>query len=243
MLEKLKAEVCEANIELYNSGIVLYTWGNVSGIDREKGLVVIKPSGVRYESMKPEDMVVVDLSDGHIVEGKLNPSTDLPTHLEMYRSFPNIMGVAHSHSIHAVAFAQAGRSIPILGTTHADYSSVEIPCTRMLTREEVEQDYELNTGKVIVECMEEKVLSQDDIQGNISGIIPGVFVHSHGPFTWGSDPMDAVRNMVILETISEMAYKTLQLNPNAAIDDYLVEKHYDRKHGKDAYYGQSGRSC
>mgnify|MGYP002622557955 CR=1 FL=1 len=233
MLERLKDEVCKANIELHKSGIVLYTWGNVSGIDREKGLVIIKPSGVEYDVMKPSDMVVVDLGDGHIVEGNLNPSTDLPTHLELYRRFPGIRGVAHSHSIHAVAFAQAGRSVPILGTTHADYSPFDIPCTRRLTREEVEQDYELNTGKVIAECLKEKALGADDI--------PGVLVHSHGPFTWGSDPMDAVRNMVILETISEMAYKTLQLNPDAVIDDYLVEKHYDRKHGKDAYYGQSGK--
>ena len=199
----------------------------------KKGLAVIKPSGVRYESMKPEDMVV-DLSDGRVVEGNLNPSTDLPTHLELYRAFSNVMGVAHSHSIHAVAFAQAGRLISVLGTTHADYSNVDIPCTRRMIGEEVEQDYELNTGKVIAECLKEKELGSDDI--------PGVLVHSHGPFTWGSDPMDAVRNMLILETISEMAYKTLQLNPDAVIDDYLVEKHYDRKHGKDAYYGKSGRS-
>ena len=151
MLEQLKAEVCKANIELHKSGIVLYTWGNVSGIDREKGLVVIKPSGVEYEIMKPEDMVVVDLNDGHVVEGNLKPSTDLPTHLELYRSFQNIKGAAHSHSIYAVAFAQAGRAIPILGTTHADYGRTEIPCTRRMTREEVGQDYELNTGKVITD--------------------------------------------------------------------------------------------
>lgn len=230
MLEQLKAEVCKANIELHKSGIVLYTWGNVSGIDREKGLMVIKPSGVEYDIMKPEDMVVVDLDDGHVVEGNLKPSTDLPTHLELYKSFRNIKGVAHSHSIHAVAFAQAGRAIPILGTTHADYGCTEIPCTRRMTREEVGQDYELNTGKVITDCINEKGIGADDITG--------VLVHSHGPFTWGSDPMDAVRNMVILETIAEMAFKTLQLNPDAAIDDYLVEKHYHRKHGKDAYYGQ-----
>ena len=231
MLEQLKEEVCRANIELYNSGIVLYTWGNVSGFDTDRGLAVIKPSGVEYESMKPEDMVVVDVHDGHIVEGNLKSSTDLPTHLELYRSFPSIRSVAHSHSINAVAYAQAGRSIPILGTTHADYSNTDIPCTRRMTQDEVENDYELNTGKVIVECMKEKVLSQDDI--------PGILVHSHGPFTWGTTPMDAVRNMVILETIAEMAIKTLQLNPDAIIDDYLVKKHYDRKHGNDAYYGQN----
>ena len=230
MLEQLKEEVCRANIELYNSGIVLYTWGNVSGFDTDRGLAVIKPSGVEYESMKPEDMVVVDVHDGHIVEGNLRPSTDLPTHLELYRSFSAIKGIAHSHSINAVAFSQAGRSIPILGTTHADYSNRDIPCTRRMTHDEVENNYELNTGKVIVECMKEKGISQDDI--------PGILVHSHGPFTWGCNPMDAVRNMVILETIAEMAIKTLQLNPDAAIDDYLVKKHYDRKHGNDAYYGQ-----
>ena len=234
MLKQLKEEVCKANIELHKSGIVLYTWGNVSGIDADKGLVVIKPSGVEYETMKPSDMVVVDLCDGHIVEGNLNPSTALPTHLELYRRFPGIRGVAHSHSIHAVAFAQAGRSVPILGTTHADYSPFDIPCTRRLTREEVEQDYELNTGKVIAERLKEKGYSADDMLSDI----PGILVHSHGPFTWGCDPMEAVRNMVVLETISEMAFKTLQLNPDAVIDDYLVEKHYDRKHGKDAYYGQ-----
>lgn len=233
MLEQLKEEACRANIELHNSGIVLYTWGNVSGIDREDGLVVIKPSGVAYEKMKPSDMVVVDVKDGHVVEGDLNPSTDLRTHLELYRSFPDIRGVAHSHSIHAVAFAQAGRSIPVLGTTHADYSNYEIPCTRKLTEDEVQHGYELNTGKVIVECVKEKGLSQDDI--------PGVLVNSHGPFTWGGNPMEAVKNMVILETISEMAFKTLQLNPDATIDDFLVKKHYDRKHGKSAYYGQMGR--
>lgn len=233
MLEQLKEEVCRANIELHKSGIVLYTWGNVSGIDAGEGLVVIKPSGIVYEKMKPSDMVVVDVKDGHIVEGDLNPSTDLPTHLELYRCFPNIRGVAHSHSIHAVAFAQAGRPIPVLGTTHADYSNYEIPCTRRMKQDEVENDYELNTGKVIVECMKEKELSQDDI--------PGVLVNSHGPFTWGSSPVDAVRNMVILETISEMAFKTLQLNPDATIDNFLVKKHYDRKHGKDAYYGQGNK--
>ena len=233
MLEQLKEEVCKANIELHNSGIVLYTWGNVSGIDREQGLVVIKPSGVAYEQMKPTDMVVVDLSDGNIVEGNLNPSTDLPTHLEIYRSFPSIKGIAHSHSIHAVAFAQAGRPVPILGTTHADFSCFDIPCTRRMTHDEVKQNYEINTGWVIAECIRENGYQVDDI--------PGVLVHSHGPFTWGSDPMNAVESMVILETISELALKTLQLNPDAVIDDYLVKKHYDRKYGQDAYYGQEGK--
>ena len=232
MLEQLKEEVFKANIELHNSGIVLYTWGNVSGIDREEGLVVIKPSGVAYEQMKPSDMVVVDLSDGNIVEGNLNPSTDLPTHLELYRNCSSIKGIAHSHSIHAVAFAQAGRSVPILGTTHADYSYFDILCTRRMTRDEVEQDYELNTGRIIAECLRKKDYKPEDV--------PGVLVYSHGPFTWGSDSMEAVENMVILETISEMAFKTLQLNPEAAMDEYLIKKHFDRKHGEDAYYGQKG---
>lgn len=229
MLEALKETVCEANLELSRRGVVLYTWGNVSGIDRARGLVVIKPSGVPYQGMQPSDMVVVDLG-GHIVEGTLRPSSDTPTHLELYKAFPEIGGVVHTHSTHAVVFAQAGMEIPPLGTTHADYFYGAVPVSRSLTRDEVQEAYEKNTGRVIVETVQET--------GREALDVPGVLVRNHGPFTWGKDPAEAVYHSVVLEEIAEMAWKTLQLNPAAALPPYILEKHYQRKHGPKAYYGQ-----
>lgn len=229
MLEALKETVCEANLELFRRGVVLYTWGNVSGIDRARGLVVIKPSGVPYQGMQPSDMVVVDL-EGHIVEGTLRPSSDTPTHLELYKAFPEIGGVVHTHSTHAVVFAQAGMEIPPLGTTHADYFYGAVPVSRSLTRDEVQEAYEKNTGRVIVETVKE--------MGREPLAVPGVLVRNHGPFTWGKDPAEAVYHSVVLEEIAEMAWKTLQINPSAALPPYILEKHYQRKHGPKAYYGQ-----
>ncbi len=229
MLESLKEEVCRANLELPRRGVVLYTWGNVSGIDRERGLVVIKPSGVAYEDMKPSDMVVVDL-EGNVVEGNLRPSSDTPTHLVLYRAFPGIGGVVHTHSTHAVVFAQAGRDIPALGTTHADYFYGAVPVTRSLTEVEVKGAYEENTGRVICETFQTRHL--DPLA------VPGVLVRNHGPFTWGKDPAEAVYHSVVLEEIAEMAWKTLLLSHSAALEDYVLEKHYQRKHGPHAYYGQ-----
>ena len=231
MLESLKKQVCEANLELVKRGVVIYTWGNVSGIDREKGLMVIKPSGVDYDGMKPEDMVVVDLISGDVVEGKYRPSSDTDTHLELYRAFPSIGGITHTHSINAVAFAQAGLEIPALGTTHADYFYGVIPCTRELSREEVENAYELNTGKVIVECLKER--SIDPMA------IPGIVVKNHGPFAWGKDAGTSVYHAVVMDVIAEMDLKTLMLNPKATMAQYVLDKHYMRKHGPNAYYGQS----
>ncbi len=230
MLENLKAQVCEANLELVRRGVVIYTWGNVSGIDREKKLVVIKPSGVSYEGMKPGDMVVVELDTGKKIEGKYNPSSDTSTHLELYRAFPSIGGITHTHSVNAVAFAQAGMDISPLGTTHADYFYGPVPCTRELTKEEVEGSYELNTGKVIVECMKER--NADPMA------VPGVLVKNHGPFAWGKDAADAVYHAVVMDVVAEMNLKTLRLNPKASMPDYVLEKHYGRKHGPNAYYGQ-----
>ncbi len=229
MLEALKETVCEANLELSRRGVVLYTWGNVSGIDRARGLIVIKPSGVPYQGMQPSDMVVVDL-EGRIVEGTLNPSSDTPTHLELYKAFPEIGGVVHTHSTHAVVFAQAGMDIPPLGTTHADYFYGAVPVSRSLTRDEVQEAYEKNTGRVIVETVKE--------MGKPPLAVPGVLVRNHGPFTWGKDPAEAVYHSVVLEEIAEMAWKTLQINPSAALPPYILEKHYQRKHGPRAYYGQ-----
>ena len=229
MLEALKETVCEANLELSRRGVVLYTWGNVSGIDRARGLVVIKPSGVPYQGMQPLDMVVVDL-EGRIVEGTLNPSSDTPTHLELYKAFPEIGGVVHTHSTHAVVFAQAGMEIPPLGTTHADYFYGAVPVSRSLTRDEVQEAYEKNTGRVIVETVKET--------GKPPLAVPGVLVRNHGPFTWGKDPEEAVYHSVVLEEVAEMAWKTLQMNPSAALPPYILEKHYQRKHGPNAYYGQ-----
>lgn len=231
MLESLKKEVCAANIDLYDRGVVIYTWGNVSGIDRDRGLVVIKPSGVDYRSMTYDDMVVVELSTGRIVEGTLRPSSDTPTHLELYKAFPSIGGIAHTHSINSVAFAQAGIDIPVVGTTHADYFYGPVPCTRQLTENETTNDYELNTGRVIIDHFRANSI---DV-----GSMPAILVRNHGPFTFGSDPMSSVYHAVVLETIAEMAYKTLLLSANAALPDYILEKHYLRKHGPDAYYGQN----
>lgn len=231
MLTELKQEVCAANLELAARGVVIYTWGNVSGIDREKGLVVIKPSGVDYDGMKPEDMVVVDLETGETVEGKWKPSSDTKTHLELYRQFPSLGGITHTHSVNAVAFAQAGRDIPALGTTHADYFYGAVPCTRALTQAEVEADYELNTGKVIVETLRARGIEPLSV--------PGIVVRNHGPFTWGKDAAASVYHAVVLDTVAEMSLKTLLLNPEAAMPQYILDKHYYRKHGANAYYGQN----
>ena len=229
MLEQLKQAVYEANIELYRSGVVIFTWGNVSGIDRGRGLVVIKPSGVEYERMRPEDMTVVDL-DGNTVEGELKPSSDLPTHLYLYRAFPELGGIAHTHSQFAVAFSQAGLDIAPLGTTHADVFYGPVPCTRSLTEAEVVHDYEKNTGAVIAETFRERQI--DPVA------VPGVLVKNHGPFTWAGSAHGAVYNAVTLEKVADMALKTLMLNGAAEMPGYLLDKHYFRKHGKNAYYGQ-----
>ena len=232
MLEELKKIVFEANMELVRRGMVIYTWGNVSGIDRARGLVVIKPSGVEYDRMRWQEMTVVDM-DGKIVEGDYKPSSDLLTHLELYKRFSEIGGVVHTHSEHAVAFAQAGKSIPALGTTHADYFYGEIPCTRPLNCEEIAEAYELNTGKVIVETFEDR-----DAMA-----IPGCVVRNHGPFTWGKTPSEAVYHAVVLDKVAEMAIKTFSINPHAAsVEQYFLDKHYFRKHGANAYYGQNNKT-
>ena len=229
MLEELKKKVFEANMLLPEYKLITFTWGNVSGIDREKGLVVIKPSGVEYDTMKVEDMVVVDLMTGKVVEGELNPSSDTATHLELYRNFPNFGGVVHTHSRWATVFAQAGEGIPALGTTHGDYFYGEIPCTRKMTPAEIAGEYELETGKVIVETFSDK--PADDI--------PAVLVHSHGPFTWGTDPNNAVHNAVVLEELAFMAWHNKMMNPSIPpMQQELLDKHYLRKHGANAYYGQ-----
>ena len=231
MLEKLKQSVFEANMRLYRSNLIILTWGNVSGIDRESGLVVIKPSGVSYETMSADDMVVVDL-EGNVVEGRYKPSSDTATHIELYKRFPNIGGVVHTHSTFATSFAQAKREIVTYGTTHADTFYGSVPCSRPLTKEEIESDYELNTGKVIVETF----LNRD------YEAVPGVLVGSHGPFTWGKDENAAVTNAIILEEVAKMAYLTKGINPEVEeIDQYLKDKHYFRKHGKNAYYGQGDK--
>lgn len=227
MLERLKEQVYQANIDLKKQGLVIYTWGNVSGIDRDQGFVVIKPGGVSYDKMKPGDMVVLNLY-GQVVEGNLKPSSDTPTHLVLYRQFEHIGGVVHTHSEWATSWAQAGKSIPVLGTTHADYFYGEIPCTRKMTRHEMEGDYEKETGKVIVERF--KNLDPERI--------PGVLVHNHGPFAWGTDAGHAVHNAVVMEEVAKMAFHTLALNPEATMSQELLDKHFLRKHGKNAYYGQ-----
>ena len=230
MLEQLKKEVLEANLLLPKYNLVTFTWGNVSGIDREKGLIVIKPSGVEYEKMTAEDMVVVDL-EGNVVEGKLNPSSDTATHIELYKAFPEIGGVIHTHSPWATSWAQAGRGIPAYGTTHADYFYGEIPCTRQLTPEEVENAYEKETGTVIIEAFRERNIDPN--------AVPGVIVYKHGPFAWGKNPNQAVHNAVVMETVANMAYHAEQINPQGTpIEQYLLDKHYMRKHGPNAYYGQ-----
>ncbi|SCX28328.1 L-ribulose-5-phosphate 4-epimerase [Ruminococcaceae bacterium P7] len=230
MLEQLKQEVCEANLELHKRGIVIITWGNVSGIDRTSGNMVIKPSGVAYEQMTAEDMVVVNVQTGEVVEGKWKPSSDTATHLELYRAFPKIGGITHTHSVNAVAFAQAGLPVPALGTTHADYFYGDIPCTRELTEQEVNEAYEANTGKVIVETLNQM---DNDIMA-----IPAILVKNHGPFTWGKNAAESVYHAVVLETVAEMAMKTMQLNPKSELKQYVLDKHYFRKHGAGAYYGQ-----
>ena len=227
MLEKLKEEVFLANLDLVKHGLVIFTWGNVSGIDREKGLVVIKPSGVSYDKMKPKDMVVLNLY-GKVMEGDMKPSSDTPTHLVLYRQFENIGGVVHTHSEWATSWAQAGKGIPAIGTTHADYFYGEIPCTRKMTAEEINGDYELETGKVILESF--KDLNPDQV--------PGVLVNNHGPFNWGTDVRNAVHNAVVMEELAKTTFRSLQLNPEAKMDQALLDKHFFRKHGKDAYYGQ-----
>ena len=227
MLAELKRAVYLANMQLVYHDLVIFTWGNVSGIDREKGLLVIKPSGVEYDAMTADDMVVTDL-EGRVVEGNLKPSSDTPTHIELYKAFPAIGGIVHTHSPWATAWAQAGRPIPALGTTHADYFYGDVPCTRPLTKEEVESAYEVETGKVIVETFR-----------NLDPLaVPGVIVANHAPFTWGENPAKAVHNARVLEEVAKMAFHTLQLNPQASLDSFLLDKHYLRKHGKNAYYGQ-----
>ncbi|MCD8372896.1 MAG: L-ribulose-5-phosphate 4-epimerase [Clostridia bacterium] len=228
-MEELKKIVFEENLKLVKHGLVVLTWGNVSGIDRQKGLVAIKPSGVPYESMTAEDMVVVDM-EGNVVEGRYKPSSDTPTHLYLYKNFKDIGGVVHTHSLSATSWSQAGQAIPAYGTTHADCFYGEVPCTRKLTKEEIEEAYELNTGKVIVETFADK-----DYMA-----VPAVLVKNHGPFTWGATPEKAVENAVTLEAVAQMAINTLSINPAAVpVEKYLLDKHYFRKHGKNAYYGQN----
>lgn len=230
MLKKLKHAVYEANMELPRRGLVTYTWGNVSGIDRERGLVVIKPSGVSYDELTPEDLVVLDL-DGNVVDGKLNPSSDTKTHLELYKAFPEIGGIVHTHSSYAVGWAQAGRDIPAYGTTHADYFYGPVPCCRSLTEQEVEEDYERNTGLVIVETFRQREL--DPVH------VPGAICRNHGPFTWGRDAAQAVYHAVVLEEVAKMAVYTTQIAPDAEpAPQYVLNKHFMRKHGPNAYYGQ-----
>ena len=224
MLETLRKQVYAANMELPARGLVTYTWGNVSGIDRATGLVVIKPSGVPYEELTPANLVIVNLENGATVEGNLRPSSDVDTHLELYRQLPKLGGVVHTHSTWATIFAQAGKTIPALGTTHADYFYGPVPCTRPLTEQEVAENYELNTGKVICE--------------NVKEFVPAILVSGHGPFTWGKDASEAVYHAVVLEAVARMAFHTLQLNPEAALPEYVLDKHFARKHGPHAYYGQ-----
>ncbi len=230
MLEKLKETVWRANLDLVKHNLVVFTWGNVSGIDREKGLVVIKPSGVEYDRLTPEDMVVVDLATGNVVEGTLNPSSDTPTHLAIYRAFGDVGGVVHTHSTYATAWAQAGLDIPNIGTTHADYFRASIPCTEDMTEAEVKGAYELETGHVIVRRFQEAGLNPVHT--------PGVLVKNHGPFSWGRDAAGAVYNAVVMEQVAKMAFISLTLNPHTTMNPLLVEKHFLRKHGPGAYYGQ-----
>ena len=229
MLEELKEKVYQANLDLVKHNLVIFTWGNVSAIDREKGLVVIKPSGVSYDTMKASDMVVVDLHSGKVVEGDLNPSSDTPTHLVLYRAFPEIGGVVHTHSTYATAWAQAGRDIPNIGTTHADYFHDDIPCTADMTADQM-AEYEYHTGVVIVNRIS---------SGNINPVhTPGVLVKNHGPFSWGKDADQAVYNAVVMEQVAKMAFISLSVNPDTTMNPLLVEKHFSRKHGPNAYYGQ-----
>jgi L-ribulose-5-phosphate 4-epimerase len=231
MLEKLKAEVCQANLDLVRKGLVIETWGNASGIDRGRGLVVIKPSGVPYDGMKPEHMVVVSLADGKVVEGNLKPSSDTPTHLVLYRAFPEIGGVVHTHSLFATAWAQACKTLPGYGTTQADYWHGDVPCTRLMRPAEIKKDYEANTGEVIVETF--RKLKFDPLEH------PAVLVASHGPFTWGRDAHDAAHNAGVLEFVCRLASETLKISPKLRpMQPVLLDKHFLRKHGANAYYGQ-----
>ena len=227
MLQELKKRVFEANIALPKHGLVTLTWGNVSEIDRETGYVVIKPSGVDYADMTERDMVVVDLN-GNVIEGDLNPSSDTPTHLELYKSFPDIGGITHTHSRWATIFSQAGLAVPALGTTHADTFYGAVPCTRKMTDAEIFGDYERETGKVIAELLTSESAKQ----------IPAALVHGHGPFSWGKNAMESVKNAVVLEEVAMMAWHTLSLNPKSTLQQALLDKHYFRKHGTNAYYGQ-----
>jgi L-ribulose-5-phosphate 4-epimerase len=227
MLESLKQSVLEANLGLVQHRLVTFTWGNVSGRDPQTGLVVIKPSGVAYEQLAIEHLVTVDI-EGNVMEGKLKPSSDTPTHLELYKKFPQVGGIVHTHSTYATAWAQAGKSIPILGTTHADYFQTDVPCSRGMTNEEIESYYEQNTGKVITELF-------DKIDYNFT---PAALVINHGPFAWGRDPQEALHNAVVLEEIAKIALLTFSINPQSKIDPMLVNKHFERKHGGNAYYGQ-----
>jgi len=232
MLEELKEQVCRANLLLPEHGLVTFTWGNVSGIDRKSGLVVIKPSGVSYDAMQASDMVVVELETGAVVEGRLKPSSDTPTHLELFKAFPNIGGIVHTHSRWATTFAQAGRSLMALGTTHGDYFYGEIPCTRKMTAAEIAGEYEKDTGTVIIETFQDKD----------PDAIPAVLVHSHGPFAWGVDAMNAVHNAVVLEEVAFMNFHALMLEPKLPpMQQELLDKHYLRKHGANGYYGQTTR--
>lgn len=229
MLEELKEKVFKANLDLVKHGLVIFTWGNVSGIDRENGLVVIKPSGVSYDEMKVDDMVVVDINTGNVVEGSLRPSSDTPTHIALYRAFPEIGGVVHTHSTYATAWSQAGVDLPNIGTTHADYFHDAVPCTRDMTEQEVKGDYELETGNVIVDRFK-----------NLNPVhTPGVLVKNHGPFAWGTSPADAVHNAVVLEQVAKMASIAYTVNPSLTMNPLLIEKHFSRKHGPNAYYGQA----
>lgn len=230
MLEKLKKSVYQANIDLVKHGLVIHTWGNASGKDEESGLIVIKPSGVRYSAMRADDMVVLD-QEGNIIEGHYKPSTDAPTHIFLYKTFKVLGGVVHTHSTYATSWAQAGRNIPAFGTTHADHFYGEVPCTRKLQDDEIKENYELNTGRVIVERL-----------GIIDPLaVPSALVNCHGPFCWGLDPEEAVNNAVALEEIARMAFYTVLLSHNVPIDQKLLDRHYQRKHGRDSYYGQNKR--
>ena len=231
MLENLKEKVYKANLLLPKYNLITFTWGNVSGIDRERNLIVIKPSGVEYEELSPDNMVVVNF-DGEVVEGALNPSSDTATHIELYKAFPDIGGIVHTHSPWAVSFAQAGLDIPAAGTTHGDYFYGSIPVTREMKENEIQVEYEKQTGSVIIETFNKKDINPNQV--------PGVLVNDHGPFTWGDSPEEAVHNSVVLEQVAEMTYHTLQLNnKDIQMSQDLLDKHYLRKHGKDAYYGQN----
>ena len=232
MLETLKKQVWEANLLLPKYGLVTFTWGNVSAVDRETGMIVIKPSGVAYDDLQAEDMVVVDLASGEKVEGRYNPSSDTPTHVQLYKAFPEVGGVVHTHSTQATSFAQAGMGILPLGTTHGDYFYGEIPCTRAMTPEEIADEYEKKTGTVIIETFQERDI--DPMQ------IPGVLVKSHGPFAWGKDAMEAVHNAVVMEEVAAMNFRAMMLAPGIGrMQKELLDKHYLRKHGATAYYGQN----